>query len=505
MLTARISTLSAISGMVSGMMLFLLLMGALWIQVTQIDRQEARDNAQAFLESTDRILDEANPVLAAIRMMNGGTFTCSDEHIQTINQLVAEAPHIRSAALVRQGKLICSSVSGRTSQPSLLAGVHPVSLAVISVPSGKYDERLLFRVVHVPKGLISASFPFHFIQENLRLLSARRDLYFFIGEARFSRDGMQYPAENHPTRHWQLFYSTRYPYAVGYIIRHLLPTNVFIQQNRYLLLLLGILSTGVGILIYRLGNRKFSSPVILKKAILRGEIKPYLQAVTRADGTIFGAEILARWNPPGGNAIGPDIFIPVAEENGLLPLLTKCLLQQTGDFLRNAILPEGFHLGVNISTRQFSDPELAEVCRAFLKRFPSGNIRLVAELTERTPLYMDENMRKTLSELEIMGVDIALDDFGTGYSGLYYIRILNASMLKIDKSFTGMLTGKDADTRLVESVVDIARRFDMEIIAEGVENPWQVTWLSSRGITLYQGWLFSRPLPAEEFIERWLG
>ncbi|HEM8838453.1 TPA: cyclic diguanylate phosphodiesterase [Klebsiella aerogenes] len=486
------------------LILLVLLGGMLWLQASLQDRREARDDALALIRSIDRILDEATPVLATLSTLSERP--CTPRVVLALNQLAAKNTHIRSVGLVSRERLYCSSIAGQTDQPSLLPLTPESSLIIRPVPSAGPDDTLLFRTLPTAKGMAVATFSLRFIRESLSLLSVRREMHFLADGLRFSRNSVGVPTIGFSSSGWRYYYSARYPYAVGYHIRYLLPLSTFIRQNRYPLILLCLLCVSSGIFFSHLNSRRLSFPAVLKRAIQRGEITPWFQPIVRQDGSLFGAEILARWQPARGNSIPPDIFIPVAEKYHLLPELTKSLLDQAGDALANIPIhiPGGLHLGLNMDADLCRNPDFVAACQAFIHRFLPGKIHLVAELTERNRLEVNEQTRQTLDALARLGIRIALDDFGTGYAGLEYIHTLNVELLKIDKSFTGMLKEEGGDTRLVDCVVDIARRFSMQIIAEGVETPFQAEWLASRGITLYQGWLYSRPLPAQEFIQRWV-
>lgn len=149
-------------------------------------------------------------------------------------------------------------------------------------------------------------------------------------------------------------------------------------------------------------------------------------------------------------------------------------------------LPDKMHIRINIAPAHCSDATLVEDCCRFIHNFPANTVRLIAEVIERQPLHINDSVRNTLRDLHDAGIEIALDDFGIGYSGLDYLRTLNVTMLKIDKSFSSSIDKDEGDTRLVESVLCIAHRFELTAIAEGVETEYQARWLTSHGVTLHQ-------------------
>lgn len=279
------------------------------------------------------------------------------------------------------------------------------------------------------------------------------------------------------------------------------------EYKYYLLLIPAIfLFVGLALVLFRRFRRERSLDTRLARAIDHNEIEPYYQPIVKSDGSLYGVEILARWPSTKQEPISPDLFIPVAEANGSLMQITHQLMSKASATLSAVamFLPDEMHIGINIAPAHCSDATFVEDCCHFIHNFPANTIRLIAELTERQPLHINDSVRNTLRDLHDAGIEIALDDFGIGYSGLDYLRTLNVTMLKIDKSFTSAIDKDEGDTRLVESVLSIAHRFGLTVIAEGVETEYQARWLTSHGVTLHQGFLYSPPLSAKEFIKNWL-
>jgi diguanylate cyclase (GGDEF)-like protein len=228
----------------------------------------------------------------------------------------------------------------------------------------------------------------------------------------------------------------------------------------------------------------------------------YQPIVNALDGTASHVEALARWPHPTWGPVSPGEFIEVAERNGQIHAMGRWVLRQAClDAARwpGANPPK---VSVNVSAAQVSSGKLVSQVREALAAAKLPPQRLVIELTESLPMARSEGVSQTLSDLRAMGVQLALDDFGTGYSSLSSLMKQPVSLVKIDQSFVKDVPG--GGEVLIKATVDVARRFGLEVVAEGVETTLQRSRLESLGVNYMQGWLFGRPMPADEFIA-WLG
>ena len=216
---------------------------------------------------------------------------------------------------------------------------------------------------------------------------------------------------------------------------------------------------------------------------------------------IIGAEALIRWISPSKGIISPDVFIPLAEENNFILQLGEWVvneaIEQQSKFKRQNI---DISISINISAKQI----LADgFTHNFVKTLERNNIRpesIDIEITEYMFLEETEDSSKVLHELHKLGVTISLDDFGTGYSSLSYLKEYPIDYLKIDKSFIDDYA-TDKGTVFLETIVKMGQTLHMKVIAEGIEEKEQLEYLKSVGCNQYQGYYFSKPLPAKEFIE----
>ncbi|MCT9809169.1 EAL domain-containing protein [Acidovorax sp. Be4] len=229
------------------------------------------------------------------------------------------------------------------------------------------------------------------------------------------------------------------------------------------------------------------------------------QVLSQAVGRLHGVEALARWNHPVWGAVSPARFIALAEDSSLIQDLTRWLLEAACAQMarwRKARLPVP-QLAINLSARNFHDPQLAEQVQAALTRHGLQPHDLVLEITESVMMDASAAAVANLHKLNVMGLQLSLDDFGTGYSSLSHLHRLPISELKLDQSFVRDLESSPAATALIRSVLSIARSLGMKVVAEGVETREQSEWLQRHGCAVMQGYLFCRPVSAAQ-LEYWL-
>ncbi len=241
---------------------------------------------------------------------------------------------------------------------------------------------------------------------------------------------------------------------------------------------------------------------LLRRALERKQLFLHYQPVVDiALGKTVCVEALLRWNAPEVGAVTPEQFIALAEDTGLIVPIGEWVLrtacQQVASW-RQAGLPS-VCLSVNISSRQFRGGVLVDSVNQALRENGMAASSLQLEITEG--LLMDDlpDTKAALHELQTMGVRLAVDDFGTGYSSLSYLKRFPVTALKIDKSFIRDIPTDRGDATLVEAIVAMAHRLDLQVIGEGIETRKQLDFIRSRGCDLAQGHYFSRPLPPDEF------
>ncbi|MFP5409390.1 MAG: putative bifunctional diguanylate cyclase/phosphodiesterase [Gammaproteobacteria bacterium] len=243
----------------------------------------------------------------------------------------------------------------------------------------------------------------------------------------------------------------------------------------------------------------------LREAIQSGQLVLYYQPqIDHRSQRVVGLEALVRWNHPQRGFLGPDSFIPLAEDAGLIGPLTHWVLRtalQAQLLLQRSGFP--LDMAVNLSARNLQDTNLAAGVQALLDEIGVDAKYLTLEITESAVMGNTSDALAILTELDRMGVSIAIDDFGTGYSSLAYLKRLPVDKLKIDKSFVLDMETNDNDAVIVRSTIDLAHNLGLRVIAEGVET--QDTWdtLDVLGCDCSQGFLMGKPMPSETLIT-WL-
>ena len=240
----------------------------------------------------------------------------------------------------------------------------------------------------------------------------------------------------------------------------------------------------------------------LRRAVLNNELRLYYQPkVNISSGRISGAEALVRWKKADGSWVSPVQFIPVAEKSGVILTIGNWVIEQACSQIRNWLdegLPE-ISIAVNVSARQFRSGHLDKIVKNALKQFQIPPHHLELELTESMLMNEPERAIETMKKLKKVGVKISLDDFGTGYSNFGYLRRFPIDSLKIDQSFVRGVAIKPDDAMIVDSIIGLAQRMKLRVIAEGVETADQLSYLRASRCDEMQGYYFSKALPSDEF------
>jgi diguanylate cyclase (GGDEF)-like protein/PAS domain S-box-containing protein len=242
----------------------------------------------------------------------------------------------------------------------------------------------------------------------------------------------------------------------------------------------------------------------LRQGIEERQLVLHFQPQVTAGNTVVGAEALVRWQHPERGTISPAEFIPLAEETGLiLPVGQWVLAEACACLARWMTVPttRDLSLAVNVSARQFRQPDFVTEVRKAIDEAGIPPNRLKLELTESLVIDDIEDTITKMGALKALGVGFSMDDFGTGYSSLSYLTRLPLDQLKIDQSFVRKLPNSPNDAVVVQSIITLAKSLGITVIAEGVETEAQRLFLEQHGCPLFQGYLFSRPVPLPIFEE----
>jgi predicted signal transduction protein with EAL and GGDEF domain/DNA-binding LacI/PurR family transcriptional regulator len=237
----------------------------------------------------------------------------------------------------------------------------------------------------------------------------------------------------------------------------------------------------------------------LRLALERGEFRlvyqPQVESTTRA---IKGVEALIRWRHPVKGNVSPNVFIPLAEETGLIGQIGEWVLREACRQLklwRQAGMP-ACSMAVNLSVKQFEDDQLVEKIEAILQENGLDPSLLELEITEN--IAMEEHQLDTLQRLRRLGISISVDDFGTQYSSLSYLKRFPVTKLKLDRSFVRGIQSDPKDREMIKAIISVAKLFDLEVLAEGVETLEEADYLVQQGCTLLQGYYFYRPMEPDQ-------
>lgn len=247
----------------------------------------------------------------------------------------------------------------------------------------------------------------------------------------------------------------------------------------------------------------------LHEALQYHQLELYYQPQVNEQHQLIGVEALIRWHHPEKGLLPPGIFMPVAEETGQILPIGRWIIEQAcyqlSQWQKRGVLPEHFRrLAINISPLQFSQASFVEHIVATLQQSGISGHYIELEITEGLLLEnIDEAIQK-IAQLKSQSLHLAIDDFGTGYSSLRYLKDLAVDVLKIDRSFVTQLHLDPSAQAIVDTILLIAKRLDLQVIAEGVEDKFELEALKTMGCTQFQGYLFDKPLTSQELEQRFI-
>ncbi len=242
----------------------------------------------------------------------------------------------------------------------------------------------------------------------------------------------------------------------------------------------------------------------LRHALEKNEFSLFFQPQVDQSGQILGAETLIRWNHSTKGFISPATFIPVAEATGMILPIGEWVLRNACQHLKawsDAGLPIQ-HLAVNVSPRQFRQPDFIRQVSLILEETGADPSLLGLELTEGMVIDNIIDTIEKMQGLKQLGIELSIDDFGTGYSSLTYLKRMPLDILKIDQSFVRDISTDANDAAIVETIISMADHLDLKVIAEGVETEAELSFLVEKGCKIYQGYHFSKPMPNNQFTKQ---
>lgn len=470
-------------------------------------RQLERDMAV----TADILMSQIDHVTSIARQANLVTARLSMQPCESVLQEMTEngalTPYIRSTGLIRDGVIVCSSVSG--TRQHIAEAVFGVS---VSAPAGQLRIISTEETSSVPgyaaviyaygTGNQTTAFSVVDARYFTDLMDSLDDENHSVQQVRFN-EGPVISGQEQILSHAKMF-TAEFRSAVSQAQLQVLtpPMSLchYILRNLLFLGPLSLLLTLAMLYIWRRWrSRKMSLADEIRKGMADGEFRVYYQPVCDTEtGACSGAEALMRWQRPDGRSISPMVFIRAAEEEGMIVSLTQHLFSLIEKDVRDWKVSPPFHLGVNIAAPHLMHRSFtADVLR--LLGSLDAAFRLVIEITERSLVKDTDTASIKLNDLRQKGCQVAVDDFGTGYCSLSLLQSLPVDYLKIDKIFIDSLTSATADTPVLDTIVGLSRRLGLTTIAEGVTEAHQVDWLIKNHVPYVQGYYYGRPMPAADF------
>jgi sensor c-di-GMP phosphodiesterase-like protein len=494
-----------------GSMAGFLLVRAFTLRVTEI---RLEDYASRIMADGEASSAELRTVLAAVGA--SGHPPCSAAEIGYFRNLIFESDFLKDAGRMRDGSVECSAALGRLEHPQaqsmpdftqqdgteIYKNLGPYQNSNLTVVTLRLGDSF---VVFTPYTRMHLEpFPMHYSETVTDAPTQKAGR--LLGE--LSAASMPVLTTEGVVRAGDSVYATRCSIRFFSCITAFTSIPEVVQANRTRfdggIALCGLLSGFCGVVLSFLYRRNKCIEQQLRRAISRDRLEVFYQPIIHlASRRIVGAEALARWTNEEGKAVGPDVFVKVAEQNGFVGAITKLVLRHVlrdlGTTLRDR--PE-FRLSINVAAADLSDPEFLPMLESSLKRAGVPARSLAIEITEGSTVRRDVAI-EAICRLRQKGHSVHIDDFGTGYSSLAYLHELSVDAIKIDRAFTQAIGTEAVTMAILPNILALASALNLRVIAEGVETEEQAGYFSEGDDSmLVQGWLFGRPAPAAEFRKR---
>jgi len=492
----------------------------------------AEDNLRAIAQDiaadTSKLLNDINEGLSVLSELG---YQCSEDDVRSMNTVAYDIPGISEVGLIRPDRMLVCTSWGRIypplrpelppSQPGFrLVGpqeIHLMNRYGLIALLQREDKSELAALIHpsVLIGHLGADLG----EQGFAVLVRQEDVHMYAWEGNVPEMEMvesESDGGEGSTQLRALFKDgiERTLFAIeldGYPGTY----SVVAAADEWILhdwmrmaVLLGAIGAGTSVLmvflIVGMLRHRLSLQGELERSLQKDEFEiNYLPVIELKSGRCVGAEALICWRQPGGKRVRPDLFIPLAEDTGLIEPMTEWLMTrirtEIGELLQQ---DRSLHIAINLSPGHF---ESDRILQSSSRIFGNSSIlpeQIIYEITERGLIDEEDAKAKTIMEqLQSRNSEIALDDFGTGYSSLSYVESFPLDYLKIDKRFVDTIGVDALNAGLLDTIIEMAQRLELRTIAEGVETGQQADYLLSRDIDYAQGWHFSRALSATAYIE----
>ncbi|WMJ67655.1 EAL domain-containing protein [Stenotrophomonas sp. 24(2023)] len=504
---AQIIVVGSLLALLAALLPIAAMVYATWDRAIHVEQQRLRGLADRALLRADQ---SYRAVLESLQTMEAsGLEPCSPEHIRRMQALVMRTAAVDQMGYFEDGRLRCTSW-GPVTQPVLQPRMDHVTSdgagIALDVRPEINDRRPMMAV---------------FLGAHDALVDPAR-LVDVIGEphlclALASPDGRLLATQGNPDRTLMqrllrqpgdgldgdtLYATARSPEWLAIATGPRTALAATFRQQAWLFVPIGLLlaAAAVGAVVWK-SRQRLSLRGELATAIRRRELFMHYQPIIELEtGICVGAEALVRWQRPDGSLVRPDLFIPMAEEAGMIADVTDLVIDLVLADMRELLVHDrSAHIAINLAAEDIST---GRALRVLGQRMAGTGVlpqQIWLEATERGFLDIDR-ARTTLAAARRAGHSIAIDDFGVGYSSLQYLAQLPLDALKIDKSFIDAIGTDSATSPVTPHIIGMARELGLWVVAEGVETEAQLAYLHAQQVQFGQGWLFARPLPREEFI-----
>lgn len=449
--------------------------------------------------SVETILQHASS--AAIKGAQYAGMVCTDAILSDLRAHVATIPDVRSINLAKDNQIYCTTVYG-SRRFSLDEGDYTQGklLLLNGNELTPYRSLIVYRAAVGHGNSVLVGIDGYYLYSILKLIDSKSHLYIQVGNKFMTREGSIISTPQIEKMLSQD--SILYPFSVIADISQIYSLKTFLQYAWDTITIVIVFSLLTSFLVSRYMLYRRTLDARLHKALKTSEILPWIQPVYDAENEqIAGGEILLRWYEPGTGFIPPDVFIKLAEENGTIRELTRACFQNATRALSEFHVAGSKPLLIcfNVTACHFQNNDILSLCDYFTDNTPQDSFRIVLEVTEREIVTSTPQSQEIIQSLKERGIALSLDDFGTGNANYSYIKLFSPEYLKIDKMFTTGIENDKISQFVTASIIDLARKLDCYIIAEGVETLSQKEMLKAMGVTHFQGYYFSKPVPLHEF------
>ena len=478
-----------------------------WMRTVHQEQKRLELFAQHVIMRANHSLKQATEALQVADTFS--TTPCSKEHILEMRRLAVNVRSVEEVGYFEDGLLKCTSwgtVEGTIRQvPVDFTTQDGVQITIRMKPKVSMSNPMMAMHYKSHNVLVDPVRLVDIVADPAVQLAIANDRGALLAtlhdpDPALAATAVAKPGNSIATNH--LIASTREGHWIAVAIT---PRTVLLgklRNEQMWMLPLGLLiAAGVVGLVVWFSRRRLSPLGELAIAVQNREfIVHYQPIVELKSGRCVGAEALVRWRRPDGTLVRPDLFIPLAEESGLIMPITDQVVESVIRDL-NALLvaDRSLHIAINLSALDIKSARILPVIGRMLENTGIEPQQISLETTERG--FMDvDSARTMLAKARELGHAVAIDDFGTGYSSLSNLQSLPLDTLKIDKSFIDTIGMDSATSSVTPHIIGMAQSLNLKIVAEGVETQVQADYLLRRDVDYAQGWLFSKPLPAFDFI-----